>query len=438
MSSIFLFRQPFRTPAAATVALATLGCALPGAGPSTMPAPEPGHPIYETHVRIDPDAAALEATTRFSFVANGPAPGSVAFLLNRGLRLHDVRGAAVRSFATDPFDAVPAWNVVRVELDPTIGPGREVTLELRYSGTLELPENDVNEISTERVELSLDSQWHPIFASFDQQMRGVLRIEGLAGWQVVASGSTSIEGEAHLIHGDVRQPDVAFIAKPSFERVNSANFTVYHREAGTRAAAAVRDAGESCARYLNDRYGGGTPLPSARVVLVDRGGPGYARKNYIVLSEVDPDDAVDLHYFLCHELAHFWTPSPGPFSPDHWMSEAFAEYVAVRYLRVAFGEEAFEVRRQRWEEMGRGHGPVWTAELERRPDFFVMYRRAPQLLHLLEQRIGSDRFDRFVQLYMMEDVRTTSALLDRLAIAAGPAEAEWFREQLARGPEGGW
>lgn len=94
-----------------------------------------------------------------------------------------------------------------------------------------------------------------------------------------------------------------------------------------------------------------------------RDGPGYARKNYIVLSQINPDDTTGLHYFLCHELAHYWTPSPGPFSPDHWMSEAFAEYVAVRYLREHFGEEPFNDSVDRWEEMGRAHGPVWTPEV---------------------------------------------------------------------------
>jgi aminopeptidase N len=40
-----------------------------------------------------------------------------------------------------------------------------------------------------------------------------------------------------------------------------------------------------------------------------------------------------------------------------------------------------------------------------------MYRRAPLLLHQLEERIGRDRFERFLTLYMVEGARTTPDLL---------------------------
>lgn len=96
------------------------------------------------------------------------------------------------------------------------------------------------------------------------------------------------------------------------------------------------------------------------MILADRQGPGYARKNYIVLSEVNADHSEGLHYFLCHELAHYWTRSPGARSPHHWMSEAFAEYAAAMYLREHLGQPVFDQRRSQWEQMGQNHGPVWT------------------------------------------------------------------------------
>lgn len=394
-----------------------------------------GEPVYETDVRFDLENGALAARARLTWLTDDSTATQAAFLLNRGLQLEEVRGAGVRSYRSEPFRPMPVWNLVEVELDGSVSPGSLVTVEVIYAGTPEFPDNGINGISGEWVELNLDSQWHPMFASFDQAMRGVLRLELPRGWQVVASGSSSFENGFHVIRSTVPQPDVAFTAAPSLEQLRSERFTVYSRTPAPRAAAAVLEAGENCGRYLDERFGAQDPLPRGRLVLAERDGPGYARKNYIVLSEIDPGDAAGLHYFLCHELAHYWTPSPGPFSPDHWMSEAFAEYVAVRYVRESFGQTAYERRVARWEEMGRAHGPVWRPGLERPPTFQVMYRRAPYLLHQLEQRIGHEQFERFLERYMTEEVRSTPELLEQLEEVAGPEAARWLLEQLARGPD---
>ncbi len=273
-----------------------------------------------------------------------------------------------------------------------------------------------------------------LLSTFDQEMIGDLRITLPPDWEVVASGSVAFEKGVHVIRNRVPQVDVAFVAAPSFERIQSERFTVYYREADPRAASAVLAAAENCARYLNSRYGARDPIPKGRLVLADRPGPGYARKNYIVLSRMDAVDAEGLHYFLCHELAHYWTRSAGAFSPHHWMTETFAEYVAGRYLREHFGQLAFDRRRAQWEELGRAHGPVWTPASTKRPSFFVMYRRAPYLLSRLEERIGAERFDRFLERYMIDRVRTTPELLEQLEIIAGAETAQWFRAQLADGP----
>lgn len=432
---LFTYRAGYLSLAATVFALSFASCAMQIARAPAALQPEVAQPIYETLVRFDLENAALDARAALTFVADENTAGRVAFLLNSGFQLQGVSGVAVRSYRSEPFQPVPVWNVIEVELDDTIAPGSRVSVEFTYAGRPEFPDNNINGISREWVELNLDSQWHPIFASFDQAMQGILRLELPPQWEVVASGSAAFEDGLHVIRNTVPQPDVAFAAAPSFERLRSKNFTVYFMEPGARTAAAVLEAGENCASYLNERYGTRDPLPRGRVVLADREGPGYARKNYIVLSEVDPENAAGLHYFLCHELAHYWTPSPGPFSPDHWMSEAFAEYVAVRYLRERFGQEAFDHRAVRWEEMGRSHGPVWSPKTTEPPTFDLMYRRAPHLLYRLEQRIGVEQMDRFLEQYMTEDVRSTPDLLERLAAAAGSETAQWFRDQLARGPD---
>ncbi|MFP5287219.1 MAG: hypothetical protein ACLGI9_15880, partial [Thermoanaerobaculia bacterium] len=269
-------------------------------------------------------------------------------------------------------------------------------------------------------------------STFDREMTGVLRLALPRDWKAAGSGAVSFEDGFHVIRNTVPQIDVAFVAAPSLERRLSEDFTVYHREADAGTVPALLNAAQACAAWLDARYGQSDPLPRGTLDLAARPGPGYARKNYIVLSQ-ETRDAVRMHDFLCHELAHYWTSSAGPFTPDHWMTEAFAEYVAARSVRERFGQAEFESIVKEWSQVGL-QGPVWTPDGTQRASGAAMYRRAPHLLSLLEEKIGTERFERLLAAYMTERIRTTPELLDRLREIAGEEAELWFREELAKAP----
>ena len=421
------------------LSLATVLLAFPSLSQDTLldEEPEPGQLVYDTRVRIDVEEDSLEAHATVSYRADQESARRVSLLLNHRLRLDSVTGPAVRSYHIESFEMIPWIDVIEVELGESVTPGSVVTLELRYAGSPEMPPGGINRIARDWVELGLDSGWHPVPATLDHEMLGVVRIELPEGWDVVGSGPSETQNGLHVVHTTTPQVDVAFAAAPALEELRSENLSAYFTETLAEAAITVLELGERCARYLNERYGVRDPLPHSRLVLADREGPGYARDHYFVLSDVDPDDPVELARFLCHELSHHWTKTAGPFTPHHWMSEAFAEFVAARYLREHSGEEVYEELVTEWEEEGRGHGPVWTSEAVDRPNPQVMYRRGPWILHRLEERIGRERMDRFVARYMIEDLRTTQQLLDALKAVAGPEVETWFRQELARTPEEG-
>lgn len=412
------------------------GCAsAPSHSAVGFPQPAVGIVAYETDVAFNLDDASLAARSMLSFAASDSAPARVKLLLNRGLEVREVRGPTVRSFRIDASELSPIWNIVSVALDAAVIPGTIVSLSISYAGRPTISSDSINRISRGWVELSLDSGWHPIPATFDQDMIGSLRITLPSGWDVIASGTVTSDKTLYVIRNSIPQVDAAFVAAPSFEKVASGSFTVFYRDADLRTAVAVLEAAGNCGSYLNERYGLRNPLPSGALVLADRDGPAYARKNYIMLSRVDRDDSAGLHAYLCHELTHYWTRSAGSFSPDHWMTEAFAEYVASRYVRDHVSPAAFGRSLAQWEAVGRAHGPVWTPTSTTRPSFFVMYRRAPFLLALLEDRIGGERMDRLIQGYLVEGLRSTRQLLERLEVIAGSDDASWFRARLAERPQ---
>jgi hypothetical protein len=386
---------------------------------------------YDADVAIAPDSGWLDVAVTLRYPVPTTGADGVALLLNQGLTVHALGGAHVRGFTVSPSAYAPTWNQLDVTFADAVRPGDTVAIALSYRGRPVMPSDGINRIEPAWVELGIDSQWFPVVSTFAQAMIGDLRIRLPASWSVVGSGDVSFENERHVVRTRVEQIDVAFTASPSLQRVRSAKAEVHHRTMVPEAVQVVLDVASGCVDDLNRRFGARAPFPVARLVLAERDGPGYARKNYIVLSAVNTDAVEALQQFVCHEVAHFWTRSPGSFSPDHWMSEAFAEYAAAMVVRDRHGVDAFARLRARWDDTGSGTGPVWTPTSTQRPSYQLMYRRAPALLAQLEERLGTARFAQLIERYMVDGVTSTAVLLEHVAAIAGADTAAWFRAALA-------
>jgi aminopeptidase N len=151
-----------------------------------------------------------------------------------------------------------------------------------------------------------------------------------------------------------------------------------------------------------------------------------------VITDASAQSPDALGRFVCHELAHFWSSGARSSGAENWLNEGFAEFVAARYIREVRGEGAFAPILAQWTEQSVGQPPVWTASLVRRPSARTAYRKAPLLLHRLEERIGPETMDRFLSRYMVERIATTPALLSALGDVAGEGHAAWLREELAK------
>ncbi|MFP5288926.1 MAG: hypothetical protein ACLGI9_24530, partial [Thermoanaerobaculia bacterium] len=112
------------------------GCAT---APVDLPRPDSQGVVYDTEVRFDLEASTLEVKSRLSYVADKATAGKVGLLLNQGLELRGVQGPAVRTYRVVPFEPVPTWRQVEVELDE-VSPGSTVMLEIGYAGKPVLPE----------------------------------------------------------------------------------------------------------------------------------------------------------------------------------------------------------------------------------------------------------------------------------------------------------
>jgi hypothetical protein len=131
-------------------------------------------------------------------------------------------------------------------------------------------------------------------------------------------------------------------------------------------------------------------------------------------------------------VAHFWSTGAISSGPDNWINEAFAEFVSARAVKHILGAPAYESIVENWRNNSRGQPPIWTGPAGRRPGPGISYRKAPELLHRLEQRIGEAQMDKLLTRFMAEPIRNTPAVIALVGNIAGEAEQQWFDAELRK------
>ena len=385
--------------------------------------------VYTGDVAINPQSQKLSARWSIRFAADSATRDSAVFLLNPGLTISRVSGQNVAGYTSGRRDED---QVVTIRFAPRLAPGAQARIDLDYSGVPVFGSDSINRIAPAWVELGLDSYWLPVFADYCERIFGEVRIDLPPDWNAVASGNITRDGSSLVLTTGIPLIDIAFTSSPTLSHTDAPNTSVFWTRPDSPTVARVLGTAESCRRYLNTRYGASDSLPSVRIVLAPRSGPGYARRNYIVLTDAASTPASALGGYICHEFAHFWSSGANASGPENWLNEGFAEYVSSRYVRATFGEAQYDSTVARWQRMSVGQPPIWTLQSTKRPSAQVAYRKAPFLLSRLEDRIGTDKMELFLQRYMVERIRTTPQLLAALEDIAGPETASWFREELAR------
>jgi aminopeptidase N len=150
-------------------------------------------------------------------------------------------------------------------------------------------------------------------------------------------------------------------------------------------------------------------------------------------------------FFLAHELAHQWWGHgvAGENYHERWLSEGFAQYAALLWLRESHGEEAFRdaLRRMgRWVRRFAAAGPISLGyrlgHLQQDHQVYraIVYDKGAYVLHMLRGLVGEDAF-RAALASLLDANRFgkigTDDLREALEAAAGrelaPYVEEWVR-----------
>ena len=414
-------------------ALSSLSCTHATPHPRLELAPSSTRAVYDGVVSANPDSGTVQASWSVR-LARTPGVDSVVLLLNSGVEITSLTGRDI-----ERYEATVDRGLARltIHLRPRAG-AADTELRLLYAGRLLLSEDKINSLSSEWVELGLDSFWFPVVADFAHDVSGRVRILLPRGYRAISSGTQEMRGDTLEIVNARALPDFAFAASRALRATAKGPARTHDVGARPEMVARMLGTAAQCANYLNLRYGARDPIETADLVMAPRAGPGYARQRYVVISvgpsagQSPPADSSGLTYFICHEFAHYWSIGANPSGPDNWLNEGFAEFVSGRAVRALHDEEAWTRILESWRQGAVGQGPIWTNASTARPHANISYRKAPALLAQLESRIGSSLMDSLLTRFMTEPLRTTPAVLEMIERTVGPEQGAWFRAEVGR------
>ena len=386
----------------------------------------------DVRVKIDPYTDRLEGETRLRLGLLGPV-GNVRLRLNEALRLESVTSGEGRRHL---FFRVRNQGNVMVALSANRGP-EELTLTLRYSGTLRPPpferehahpvdqapafDREAMALGDSVTVYSQPSAWYPQ-ADVDDFATATVEVELPSGWAAVTAGHREVLPQpsgATVTRHDVRQPvkhlvlAVGRLLEAGRIEESGVTLTAFANARLKNDARSMLEMAGRILRVLVEEFGP-SPYDTLQLVLMEAANPGghsppglvLLVRRPLALRAVydDPANFVEVPgFFLAHELAHQWWGDgvAGRSYHDRWISEGTAQYAAALWVRRSRGLGEFrEVMRDMadWALRKTSAGPLdlghRVGHLDEDPKLFraVVYDKGAWVLHMLSGIVGQSAF----------------------------------------------
>jgi aminopeptidase N len=128
-------------------------------------------------------------------------------------------------------------------------------------------------------------------------------------------------------------------------------------------------------------------------------------------------------YFLAHEIAHQWWGQTITWDTyhDQWLSEGFAQFSALLFLKEKYGEGVFRYSLEKfnkWVRKKSNAGPIILGSRighinnDNEALFAIIYNKTALVLNMLKDLIGEEKFfdilRKFIGEYKFQKVNTTN------------------------------
>jgi Peptidase family M1 domain len=363
-------------------------------------------PFYTLQLNIEPGRHLLKAKLTIAIDTSYAKNGTVDLLHNNG--------AVIEEISTQPQIKIDTTTIDegfrKISIPVANGKTAAVLLNVKYS--MKIPtDHQVNRITNEWIELNIDSFWLPLINGFPR-FNYSMQLELDDSYQVMTGDKIESNDTGQMIISSaLPRQDISFSATKKFHSVEGEFVSVSALHADTKIDS-VKIAADRAMTFLSEYIDEPKDFKEKRKVVVSpREDVGYSRKNYIVLSDIRNERAISLAGFLCHEFSHYWFSEANPSTKHHWLSESFAEYLSLVFVREEFGQAEFDrniAEKQRRVE----NDEKVLADYEERPSYLAMYVKGPLILHQFEHYLGNVKFKQLINSFVDLNIKTNEELFE--------------------------
>ncbi|NER15353.1 hypothetical protein GWK08_18000 [Leptobacterium flavescens] len=390
---------------------------------------------YSGQVSIDIPSQTFDVNLQIAYTPHYSTPtDSLQFFIHENARIKKCEASGLLKFEENPGpNKVKTLTLYfKNELNTPLD------IKLEYSSQLKAEDAPwgIDKISENWVELSVNSAWLPVLSSFDLYFTADMEVDLKTEkeLELISSGSSKKTAKNKFeIHNTVPQIDLVLIGSHSFYRNDQENTTIYDHKKDNGRAAFMSDISKKSHQWLNRNFGSSKELPEVKLAIAPRNESGYARKNFIVLSNsISVNDTLHFVNFITHEFAHFWSSGANPQTAHRWLDESVAEYIAFKYIQKEYNADAFSTFLSRIEKEAPQLPPVYKPEITGPPPHAVMYRKGVGKLHHLEKMIGEKALFAFLNKWFTYEKKDTETFLNLLGELQGEDVAKNFRAELGK------
>ncbi|MGB6319569.1 MAG: hypothetical protein WBG08_13110 [Litorimonas sp.] len=379
-------------------------------------------------------------------VADRPTE-EAAFWLNRGLAIDRFDPSVPATIDIEDGIVVGEWdkpNTRRVTLrfEEPLATGERVTVDLAYGGSIEDESVEWGRgiVTPDWVELSLGTLWYPYWQE-EPLLRSRTSVGLPDGYTAIGPGEVRRDENGRWIV----EPGKAILGRITFAA--SPNYTVASRDLSPSLEARLHTLGpdpraeailartESAFRYYEKLIGAPRSGSETLTMILGNEDIGIPQPrmafatggDYIALGIAPP---MDQDFQIAHEVAHFWWILGASGTPDEFMTESLAEFVAWRFGEKVWGDDWLLQKTERAERVSASiTGSMLDAgEFDGRQT--LLYFRGPLRLWQLQQRIGQEAMDGLLAAAHEGDVSTIRAFIRIIGEREGPQTAQWFENSL--------
>lgn len=272
----------------------------------------------------------------------------------------------------------------------------ELSIKMEYE--LEISDSmKRNKISEDWVELNSSSLWYPTFSEFTP-FNYSMQLGLDNSYQVVTGDYVLKSKEAtdhFLVMSRIPRTDISFSAAKNLHS-SEGKYTKLYNPKSNNKLKELALCSDSSLQFLAGYIEKPNDFKHKRPIMISPlDDDPYGLKNYIVLNASELKSGKNLSRFFVYEFSRYWFSFANPDSKHAWLSESFAEYLSLIYLRDSYGNQVFEEALAQ-KRKNIVNDTTAIIAYEGRPSYEAMYQKGPLILYQFEQFLGKKQFKKLL------------------------------------------